>query len=147
MSNSRPRLNVPKVNLILLGTLGLAFLISAPHVNDPVQSWIVQGSEVTEIVDAVRNVGGTVTHELGIIHAVAAELSLAQVNALRRTDGVRVHENHVAKVCSRGGAQNTFYPTLVGADVLHQQGIDGHGVTVAVLDTGLGGTRVWFSIA
>ena len=30
----------------------------------------------------------------------------------------------------------THYPGLIGADTLHAQGIDGTGVTVAVLDTG-----------
>ncbi|MCP3912135.1 MAG: S8 family peptidase, partial [Actinomycetia bacterium] len=31
----------------------------------------------------------------------------------------------------------THYPTRVGADLLHQQGIRGQGITVAVLDTGI----------
>lgn len=33
--------------------------------------------------------------------------------------------------------RDTIYPTLVGADQLHLGGIDGYGVTVAVVDTGL----------
>ena len=31
---------------------------------------------------------------------------------------------------------DTYYPTLVGADQLHAQGVDGAGVSVAVIDTG-----------
>ena len=33
-------------------------------------------------------------------------------------------------------APDSYYPSLVGADALHAQGIDGTGVTVAVIDTG-----------
>jgi serine protease AprX len=33
--------------------------------------------------------------------------------------------------------ENSYYPTAAGADVLHLNGITGHGVTVAVLDSGL----------
>jgi len=33
-------------------------------------------------------------------------------------------------------AQRTYYPSLVGADELHQSGVDGTGITVAVVDTG-----------
>ncbi|MCP3956598.1 MAG: hypothetical protein GY719_01965 [bacterium] len=35
-----------------------------------------------------------------------------------------------------GVSPDTEYPTLLGADQLHAQGIDGTGVTVAVVDTG-----------
>ena len=34
-------------------------------------------------------------------------------------------------------ARDTKYPTLVGAAALHERGITGAGVTVAILDTGL----------
>jgi hypothetical protein len=32
---------------------------------------------------------------------------------------------------------DTYYPTVVGADQLHRQGVTGRGVTIAVLDSGL----------
>ena len=37
---------------------------------------------------------------------------------------------------SGGDVLYVGYPALVGADLLHEQGIDGHGVTVAILDSG-----------
>jgi serine protease AprX len=33
--------------------------------------------------------------------------------------------------------QNTFYPQVVGASALHEQGITGRGITVAIIDSGL----------
>lgn len=36
-----------------------------------------------------------------------------------------------------GEVKETYYPTLVGAKQLHQEGIDGYGIAIAVLDTGL----------
>ena len=37
----------------------------------------------------------------------------------------------------RDNHNNSYFPTVVGADALHQHGITGRGVTVAVLDSGL----------
>jgi subtilisin family serine protease len=33
--------------------------------------------------------------------------------------------------------ENTYYPTVVGADALHSHGITGKGVTIAIIDSGL----------
>lgn len=42
-------------------------------------------------------------------------------------------------------ARDTFYPTSIGADALHLRGLDGTGVTVAVVDTGIWDETDWLS--
>ncbi len=50
---------------------------------------IVQGGDATTVAKAVRQVGGEVTHELGIINAVGARLTADQRRALE-DDAFRV---------------------------------------------------------
>jgi hypothetical protein len=52
-------------------------------------SVIAQGADVATVAAAVREVGGTVTRELGIIQAVAAEVTPAQRRALAGHAAVR----------------------------------------------------------
>jgi hypothetical protein len=39
--------------------------------------------------------------------------------------------------------RDTYVPSLVGADLLHQEGVTGEGVSIAVVDTGLNATSGW----
>ncbi|MGA7991119.1 MAG: S8 family serine peptidase, partial [Thermoanaerobaculia bacterium] len=121
----------------ICGSLFIALLVcfvghrsSRPSVS----STIVQSSSAAEAEALVKSVGGSVTHELGIIDAVGAELTSSQLSAVK-DKGARVYGD--AKVEVAGTPYpNSSFPTLVGAATLHQQGITGKGVTVAVLDTG-----------
>ncbi|MEW5989690.1 MAG: DNRLRE domain-containing protein, partial [Chloroflexota bacterium] len=83
---------VPR-NLGYAWVLALALLVgfllaptpAAPAVTDqPATSFIVQGRDLTTVANLVRGVGGTVTHELGIINAVGAQLSADQQARLAR---------------------------------------------------------------
>ena len=122
--------------LVLLGLLLTPLGASASPAYGPTVEVIVQGSDMATAAELVRSVGGTVTHELGIINAVGAQLTPTQLAALQRRHGIaRIYENRRVEVA--GSPDDTIYPTLVGADLLHAQGITGDGVTVAVLDTGL----------
>jgi serine protease AprX len=102
-------------------------------------SVIVQAADLAGAVRAVRRVGGTITHELGIIDAVGARLTPAQGEILARSREVRrIYPDRAVRAAGgRSKNVNTFYPTLVGADRLHSEGILGTGVTVGVVDTGL----------
>ena len=111
-------------------------------------SYILQSDDAAALALQARAAGGRVTHDLRIISAVAAELTPDQLVDLRQNlPGLRVFGNGIARATGgkkgRGedGTQgatfpNIDYPRLVGADKLHYEGIDGYGVTVAVLDTG-----------
>ncbi|MEE8526109.1 MAG: hypothetical protein V3T72_19395, partial [Thermoanaerobaculia bacterium] len=131
----------------------------APSADSATRRVIVQGDDTASIAELVRAVGGKVTHELGIIDAVAAELDAGQLRHLARADGVRrIYQDRAVETSGNGngngggnggddgnggggnggGSNNVYtdFPTLVGADALHAEGITGLGVTLAVLDTG-----------
>ena len=138
----------------LLSALVVASVVSLDIGREEVRSSrIIQGASLEEVRHAVEGAGGEITHELRIINAVAAELTSGQVEALRRADGIRrIYGNDTIKTAgkpskdggSSGGdtsptpsATDTYYATLVNADPVHQMGIDGSGIGIAVLDTGL----------
>jgi serine protease AprX len=102
-------------------------------------SYIVQAASVDAARAAVNAAGGTVTHELGIIDAVSAELTTQQIQALKTISGVQAFADVPVK--TMGGIDANHIP-LIGVDSLHAQGINGTSVTVAVLDSG-----TWNSIA
>jgi len=98
----------------------------------------------------VRRAGGAVTHDLGIIDAVAARLTPSQLESLEKVDGVsKIYKDHslqVSVTIDTGDdtdveptdlIRDDYHRALVDADDLHHLGIDGYGVTVAVVDTGL----------
>ncbi len=127
---------------------------SGPLAAEAPESVIVQAASTAEAAALVRAAGGTVTHELGVIRSVAAELTAGQRAGLDRTAGIRrIWDNATAELTGKpdkgdkgggggggGGTSQvieTFYSSHLGADLLHAAGIDGTGVTIAVLDSGI----------
>lgn len=112
-----------------------------------VTSYIVQGASVDDVIHRVQQTGGAITHELGIIRGVAAELTTAQRRALMQAGpGLRITGNRTTELAKKpvndpgdnpATMVETFYPTHLGADLLHAEGIDGSGVTIAVIDSGI----------
>jgi serine protease AprX len=139
-----------KVIFTVLAVVGLAFGISqAPA--PTTSSYIVQGNSIADVKALVSAQGGEITHELGVIAAVAANLTAAQLTELRADDAIRrIYDNGAVEVAGKpvkddggnpGGGNSdvleTHYPTQAGAKDVHGMGVDGSGVTIAVLDTGL----------
>ncbi len=104
---------------------------------------IVQASGAGEAAAAVRAAGGRVTRELPIVRGAVAELTAGQAERLATRAGVRLVADRRVELAGRGNkkgggsAGSTHYPTLIGADRLHAEGVTGYGVTVAVVDSGL----------
>lgn len=99
-------------------------------------SYIVQATSAADAEQLVIEAGGTVTATLNIINGVGADLTEKQAAWLSaQPDRVTVYSDGVLEVS--GPIRETDFPTLVGADTLHEQGITGKGITIAVLDTGL----------
>ncbi len=121
--------------------------------SEPTSSVIVQGQDVDIIKQQVLEVGGTVTHELAIIHAVGATLTATQRTDLQKLDpSLRLYEDAGVRTSGNGNGDGkgsftgnnvpyTQYPSLIGADRVHAEGITGYGVTIAILDTGMGWHR------
>ena len=84
------------LGLILLFILSLTLAVpqSASQLGTPPQSYIVQADNVAAARAAVQAVGGHITHELGIIDAVGAELTLQQHQWLTANDAItHIHDN------------------------------------------------------
>lgn len=64
-----------------------------------VSSYIVQGASTEGVAELVRNAGGDITHELGVIRAVGAQLTEAQ-RAHIESQGARVFPDQEVKVAN-----------------------------------------------
>ena len=114
---------------------------SAGILGTPVNA-IVQGSSVSAVQSVLSTVGGTVLTPLPLVNGVLAQLpSMTAVTTLQAL-GLNVVPNSPVAVDSLAGASasasgTNVFPTATGADQLQAQGINGAGVGVAVLDTGI----------
>ena len=130
--------------------VGLGFGISQSLTPTTVNSYIVQGTSLANVKALVIEQGGDITHELGVIRAVAADLTAGQVAELVDAEGIRrVYDNGAVETAAKPikgdngdsgtteSTTDTFFTSLVNGDSVHQMGIDGSGIGIAVLDTGL----------
>ena len=145
MTTPRHRRGSVRAAVALLAT---AFAVAAllwPASPEAPSSVIVQGHDLAAVSAAVRSVGGAITHELGIIDAVAGELTEAQIERVEQMAGVRrVVANHAVEVAGKPAAEpsanalyDSVFPTLIEADRVHAENNLGWDASIAVLDTGL----------
>ncbi len=150
-----------KIFLVAAFSLVLVFLLSQRQdfvTNSGVvsTSYIVQAVSLEQALGTVKDVGGEITHELGIINAVGANLTPSQVEFLRQVEGVKVLENGRVRIAAQNLLASAppsllapniksivadydpeaYHTSYVEATKLHSKGIEGSGVTVAVIDSG-----------
>src|SRR2546422_186327 len=138
-----------KRNLIASVVFLLAGAWIAPAVAAPVPaqeaaatSVIVQATSEAAAHAAVAAHHGTVTQDVWIVNGVAAPVPAGEVAGLAGEPGVtHVSENSPVHVDSAHPSPlhsaSAVYPKVVGADKLWNEGVDGTGVTIAVVDTGI----------
>src|SRR5437763_1001492 len=103
---------------------------------------IVQATSEAAARAAVAAHHGTVTQDLWIVNGVAADVPASEVAGLSAEPGVtHVDDNAAVHVQAASPSPlhsaSAVYPKVVGADKLWNEGVDGDGVTVAVVDTGI----------
>lgn len=114
---------------------------------------IVQKSEPSQnVANRVAMLGGHITRDLQIIHGFAAEISAGGAVELAKTEGVHWVSLDSPMVETRQAAPTpsptptytvspnslkTVYNQEIGADKLWAEGVQGNGVTVAVVDSGI----------
>ena len=111
---------------------------SNQHVSEE-KSYILQGLGADALVAAVQKVGGLVSREFPIINAISALLTHSQVSELGSYANLRVTEDRSVMTSSIGSgkfAVDNYIATQTNASLLHDMGIKGDDITVAVLDSG-----------
>ena len=110
--------------------------------NETFDSYIVQGTNINEITTAIQQQGGRITSELDIINGVGALIprdAIAQLLTNKSISSITPNiQVKLAKKFTDPPTPDTDYPDVVGADVTWDDGVNGKGITVAVVDTGLG---------
>jgi serine protease AprX len=140
----RAKRNLIACVAFLLAGAGIAPAVAAPV---PAQdaagtAVIVQATSPAVARAAVAAHHGTVTQDLWIVDGVAAEIPAGELAGLEAEPGV-THVTEDAAVHVQAAqpsplhAATAVYPKVVGADKLWNEGVDGSGVTVAVVDTGI----------
>ena len=109
---------------------------------DGLRAVIVQGTSEAAVRTAVAAHHGNVTRDLWIVSGVAADVPAAEIAALAAAPGITHVSSDVAVEIQAAQpsplhAASAVYSKVVGADRLWAEGIDGEGVTVAVVDTGV----------
>jgi len=103
---------------------------------------IVQGASPEAVRAAVEAHHGKVTQDLWIVGGVAADVPADRLAAIAAEPGItHVSEDVAVQVQdatpSPLHAASAVYSKAVGADRLWAEGVDGEGITVAVVDTGI----------
>jgi serine protease AprX len=146
MDNPHRRYNMKHaLSFVLTILLVVPFLAVPGSLRPPAASltasYIVQGLDSNQAARAVEACGGTVTSRLDIIDGVGALLTSQMVESLGKDPAIRAITPNGRVEASGNGRNNTpasDYPDAVGADEVWSQGDIGQGVTVAVVDTGIG---------
>src|SRR4051812_5172632 len=119
----------------------------------PVAEWVVQfdgGVPAGERRGAVHSVGGVVTRDLHVIHALGVRLSLAAASRLAGMPGVRAVTPNAAVRSTANGRWAEWNPPALSTAFVQSTRTEkawtdnktpatGAGVGVAVLDTGIAG--------
>jgi serine protease AprX len=132
------------IAILLSGLAGPPVIPAAAQM----QSVIITGKNVDQIVQVILEHGGEISSRLDIIHGVAADVPANAVAALQSEPAIaQIHQNtgtslsdyHFAGPAGANGTGNpaTDYPNLIGADQVWEQGYTGQGIGVAILDTGI----------
>jgi serine protease AprX len=113
--------------------------------NSDKKSYIVQGDDVDIIASLIEKSGGKVTSRLNIIHGVGALLDEQAVKSLVKNPFVKkITINGQTRLTDKSFLTSTEiskpatdYPDVTGADLVWGKGVNGSGVSVAVVDTGI----------
>jgi len=135
--------------LVILGLLAALFApsaVSAATTKDPKVKVLVAYDRHPGRGDerAIQRLGGSVKQRFTIVDAIAAELPRGQLKQLERAPGVRKVEVdaplHIFDHVGNTGDfeyENAWGVEHIGTYPVHQAGINGTGVKVAVIDTGI----------
>ena len=85
----------------------------------------------------IHSNGGAVKHNFNIIHAVSARLPEQAIENLKKNPRIAYIEDDVIMMAMTDEYANSWGVSHIGSQVVHNNGTDGTGVKIAVLDTGI----------
>jgi subtilisin len=85
----------------------------------------------------IHSEGGVVKHEYRLIPAVSASLSEQAIDIMRKNPRVAYIEDDAILTIATDEYVNSSGVSHIGCEMAHNNGIDGTGVKVAVIDTGM----------
>ena len=96
---------------------------------------------------ALARIDAEVTREPGLINAAGARLTDRQGRSLRADPGIRqvFRDGRVKMALAHGNDKSgrkkksfdSIFPSFIDADLLHQSGVTGKGIGIAVIDSGM----------
>jgi len=86
---------------------------------------------------SIHSEGGVVKHEYRLIPAVSASLSEQAIDNMRKNPRVAYIEDDLILTIATSEYVNSTGVSHIGCEMAHNNGIDGTGVKVAVIDTGI----------
>jgi hypothetical protein len=145
---------------IVVFNLLVTVLVGPVSIHAEAESFIIQGNDIHLVAQLVESYGGNITSQLELIHGVAALISPAVISRLRAEPGITsITPNADVKLVGGAAEPNTDsnleegglepkspatdYPDMIGANIVWGQGVNGSGVTVAVVDTDWGNRQVY----
>ncbi len=106
--------------------------------------YIVEARSAPGAAREVRRVGGKVTHELSIVGGVSALLSPSEAARLRAEPGISVFADAAVRTQASAASQplpettpDIYQRAMMGVNQLAAMGINGKGVTIAIVDSGI----------
>lgn len=139
-------------NLVLILSLALAVggvqAQAYPASGEFCQSYIVRSDTSDRAFTVTSHFTNQITSVLPVIDSVTACITPSQLTSLRQNSAiVNVFPNTSTETVGNGGwtedggtgntSPSTDYPDAIGANMVWQDGVNGSGVTVAILDTGI----------
>jgi len=85
----------------------------------------------------IHSNGGAVKHNFNIIHAVSARLPEQVIENLKKNPRIAYIEDDVIMMATKDEYANSWGVSHIGSQVVHDNGIDGTGVKIAIIDTGI----------
>ena len=143
-SHRKPKRGLLALTVVCLGVAAVSSTESgtptAHQFTGAAHQFIVQGGSSAVAAAEVAAAHGVTLSDLPIVHGVVAKLTAGEASVVRG-DGLRVSPNLQVMVegtgLPAGSHPSGVFTSVTGAKSMWANGINGSGVTVAVLDTGI----------
>ncbi|MGH2829681.1 MAG: hypothetical protein ACRDJM_04280, partial [Actinomycetota bacterium] len=131
------------VTTLVVGLLSFPTVTAEPG-SEALVRVLVRGRDVASAVEAVTSAGGRVTRTLEVIGGVAATVPSRSVDAIGRRPGIMLTPDATMRAQGQSYDAGTdpysvlnIAKEVSGASAFWDEGFDGSGVDVALIDTGV----------